>query len=181
MSDEDPFSRSVFGGEDSQDDRMGSGYDSDDFERSGSSEVSDYEVSDLGSESDSGPKYVTTYADTQRVGMGGTDNRFKTVEQKAEDRLKLVYETPHFSGMERDDILISKLTKKFGTRLPMLNLHTLLATAVWIQDSRSLSEKEKMKKMAVFCGTGQGGMGVDAADLLRYQKLITKTKPEIKI
>lgn len=123
-------------------------------------------------------KYITTFSDLSRVGGGGTDNRFKTPEEKATDRLKLVYDSPAFSGMERDDILIGKLSKQFGTRLPMLNLHTLLATALWLRKiDEKWTEKKKDVEFKKFCGPiSSGGMDVDPADVMRYEVLLKTVK-----
>lgn len=129
-------------------------------------------------------RYVTTFSDFGRVSSGGgTDNRFKTPEEKAIDRLSLVYEMSAFSGMEKDETLIKKLSEKFGTRLPTLNLHTLLATAIWVRKPKEKwSEATKDKEFRKFCGpVSSGGMDIDAADVMRYEMLLETVRPKIKI
>ena len=112
---------------------------------------------------DGRPKFVSSYADQQRVSAGGTaDNRFRTPAERAKIKLTAVFDSDYFSSS--DTRLVMKLVNAFGERLPTLNLHVLAATATWMESDHPSTEKA----LGDWCKAKR----VDPADLLRYQTII---------
>lgn len=135
----------------------------------GGGEADDYSDVDEGDEGDSeggGQKFVSSYADRERVSAAGgtSDVRFKTPAEKAEQKLRMVFDSDYFASS--NDLLVRKLMNAFGNRLPTLNLHTLAATAVWMTTEHERTDKV----LGDYCKAKR----IDPADLLRYQTIIGK-------
>lgn len=121
---------------------------------------------------DVGSKFVSSYADRERVSAAGgtSDLRLKTPAEKAKQKLTMVFDTEYFSSS--DTRLVDNLATAFGDRLPTFNLHTLAATAVWITTEHA----ETDKVLGDYCKAKR----IDPADLLRYQTMIGPKLREVR-